>query len=216
MAYCSKCGHLIPEGSNYCPNCGQAVNTFQSDKFYNVYIASLGSANKLAVKELLEDVLGYTASQAQQIVNVIPAQIATGLNIQQATYVAQAFAEYGVEITVGDDNGAADLSQYARGSVYNSDGSFLAGVAATLATLSAANRVREIRRWKRPSFWNIFFRTLFTPSAPARFRRPGMFYMPSPRVMPRYNPLGNNRMGMGFSGNRGNQRARMGGPKGRR
>ena len=185
MSYCPYCGRQLSDDMSFCPGCGAALNseiksytvedTITSNSGdYKIYIASLGSANKSQVIDLLEDVLGYTSASATNLVKNIPVQIAGNLSLKQAAIVAQAFEEYGVELTVTNNDEYEDISSSTSGSsIFNSDGSFLASAAIILATLGATNRLRAINKPKKPSLLERLFHSLFsTPKKkPVHIRR---------------------------------------------
>ena len=175
MSYCPYCGRQVSEDMSFCPGCGAALNneeksysvsetiTAQSGD-YKIYLTDLGSASKAEVVDLLEDVLGYATATANNLVRNIPVEIAENLSLKQAAVVAQAFEEYGVELSVtnSDDEYQDISSQTSSTSLFNSDGSFLASAAIILATIGAANRLRSIVRPKKPSLLQRIFRSLFT------------------------------------------------------
>ena len=177
MSYCPYCGRQVSDDMSFCPGCGAALNSeiksYTVDTAvstgggnYKIYIASLGSAGKSQVIDLLEDVLGYTTTSAANLVNNIPVQIAGSLSLKQAAIVAQAFEEYGVELTVTNNDEYEDISSSTSGSsIFNSDGSFLASAAIVLATLGAANRLRSINKPKSSILCSIPGRNSLSTSA---------------------------------------------------
>ena len=175
MSYCPYCGRQLSEDMSFCPGCGAAINTEEKSYAvtesvtantgdYKIYLTGLGSASKSEVVDLLEDVLGYATATANNLVSNIPVQIACNLSLKQAAVVAQAFEEYGVELSVtnSDDEYQDISSQTSSSSLFNSDGSFLASAAIILATIGAANRLRSITKPKKPSLLQRIFRSLFT------------------------------------------------------
>ena len=174
MSYCPYCGTQVSEGMSFCPNCGASLNseirsytvsdTITSNSGdYRIYITSLGTASKANVIDLLEDTLGYTTISATNLVSNIPVQIAGNLSLKQAAVIAQAFEEYGVELSVSNGDEIADISaETSSASLFNSDGSFLASAAIILATISAANRLRSINKPKKPSLLSRIFHSLFS------------------------------------------------------
>ena len=173
MSYCPYCGRQVSDDMSFCPGCGAALNNETrsytvSDSIetttgdYKIYITGLGSAKKANVIDLLEDVMGYTTTSATNLVNNIPVQIAGNLSLKQAAVVAQAFEEYGVELSVTNGDEVEDISsQTSSSSLFNYDGSFLTSAAVVLATLGAANRLRSIIRPRRPSLLERLFHSLF-------------------------------------------------------
>ena len=174
MSYCPYCGREVSADMSFCPNCGAALSnevrsyTLTEDVGvdggdYKVYITGLGSAKKSDVIDLLEDVLGYTTTSARNLVNNIPVQIAGELSVKQAAVIAQAFEEYGVELSVTNGDEIEDISsQTSSASLFNSDGSFLASAAVILATLGTVNRLRSIVKPKKPSLLQRIFHSLFS------------------------------------------------------
>ena len=146
MSYCPYCGRQVSDDMSFCPGCGASlnnevrsytVNEETGDTYgnYKVFITGLGSARKAEVVDLLEDVMGYTTSSATNLVDNIPVQIAGNLSLKQAAVIAQAFEEYGVELSVTNGDEIADISsQTSNSSLFNYDGSFLASAAVILAT----------------------------------------------------------------------------------
>ena len=174
MSYCPYCGRELSNDMVYCPGCGAAVSaeersyvliddnaTAVSTGSYAIYITGLGSANKSEVIDLLEDALGYTTTTAKNLVNSIPVEIAANLTLKQAAVVAQAFEEYGVELSVTNGDEYEDISKNtSTASLFNSDGSFLTSAALVLATIGAAHRLRTIVRPKKPSLLKMLFHSL--------------------------------------------------------
>ena len=185
MSYCPYCGTEVTEEMSFCPNCGASLNlevrsykmanTIASNNGdYRVYITSLGNVSASNVIDLLEDTLGYTTVSATNLVNNIPVQIAGNLSLQQAAVIAQAFEEYGVELSVTNGEEETDISaQTSSSSLFNSDGSFLASAAVVLATISAANRLRSLNKPKKPGLLSRIFHSLFSANRkpPVHVRR---------------------------------------------
>ncbi|MBR0419528.1 MAG: zinc ribbon domain-containing protein [Erysipelotrichaceae bacterium] len=185
MSYCPYCGREVSDDMSFCPGCGASLNnevrtyTVTEDienntGDYGIYITGLGSASRSNVIDLLEDVLGYTTASATNLVNNIPVQIAGNLSLKQAAVVAQAFEEYGVELSVTNGDDVEDISsQTSSTSLFNTDGSFLASAAVILATLGAVNRLRSINKPKKPSLLQRIFHSLFNTrkKPPVHIRR---------------------------------------------
>ena len=185
MSYCPYCGRQVSDDMSFCPGCGASLNnetrsyTVSEDigsayGDYKIFITGLGTAKKANVIDLLEDVMGYTTTSATNLVNNIPVQIAGNLSLKQAAVVAQAFEEYGVELSVTNGDEIEDISaQTSANSLFNYDGSFLTSAAVILATLGAANRLRSIVRPRKPSFLEMLFHSLFNTGlrTPVHIRR---------------------------------------------
>ena len=161
MAYCPSCGTLLIEGARFCTNCGAQVSTAVSPyttvtyadtsrKDYRIILIDRGKCTKTNAKELLMDIFGYTTTEANAILNSLPAEIACNLTFQQAVYASQALNEYGLELSVLNSDSYIDIDSYAASSVYDNNGSFLNGVLTILGTITAANRLKNITRWAKP------------------------------------------------------------------
>ena len=206
MAFCVRCGQQLDEGMNYCPVCGTAVTAADTAaettipivdttpaydpataSDYRVILFSRGSCSAANARALLRDILGYSASEARNILNIAPVEIACNMTMAQAMYLAQALTEYGIEVTVCNSQGYVNVPQAATTSVYDRTGSFLPAVASALAALSAVNRVREFRRWNAvtsPSLFRLAFRPAPPPRSARRYSSFGIFH-PAPRPTPR-------------------------------
>ena len=154
MPFCVNCGTELSEGMKYCPGCGRAVDapapaapepidfgTPVERSDYSVILVSQGSATKTALRELLEDMLGYTVTDARKLTNGMVMEVARGLTAAQAIYIAQALTEYGAQAAIATPSGWADVRPMAGTSVFNNAGYFTAAVTAALAGLTAMNRV---------------------------------------------------------------------------
>ncbi len=173
MSYCPYCGKAVTADMSFCPSCGSSLsseirmydlsNTLISGSGdYRVYLIGIETGKKEEIADLLEDVLGYTALSADNLVANVPVQIAANLSLKQAAVIAQAFEEYGAELSVTNGEETEDISAYtSASSLFNSDGSFLASAAMILATLSAANRLKSINKPKKPSLLERVFHSLF-------------------------------------------------------
>ena len=171
MAFCNRCGAQAAPGAAFCAACGAPITdgaivnappvnvapaapvtpppTYAAPAAadYSLVLYSTGTCARNYADDVLEDLLGYTNAEAKQLVAMLPAQIAQYLTAEQAQYLAQALTEYGMEVAVFRGNNAVDFSQYATGSVFNTDGSFIASAVAALATVGVANRLTGFRRW---------------------------------------------------------------------
>ena len=199
MSYCPYCGSEVNNTMSFCPNCGAQLNasnavttytnysapqTIAASGDYRLYITSLGTARKADVIDLLEDTLGYSSVLAADLLNNTPVQIAGNLSLPQAAVLAQAFEEYGVELSVTNGEETADIASVtSSSSVFNSDGSFLASAAAILATLGVVNRLTTINRPKKPGLLSQIFHSLFNVrrKPPVHLRRT---IRPRPAVQP--------------------------------
>ena len=155
--FCPNCGSPLGSGVNFCPNCGTkvsavTVNVARAVAEGNmVMLVSLGTCAKATASVLLQQLCGYTDDEALLIIESAPITIARGLNDSQARYLAQAFAEYGMEVSVYDGSGWRDWES-ASTSVWDATGSLMAGVASALGLIDLNNRIsREMmHRWDMP------------------------------------------------------------------
>lgn len=210
--YCKYCGAPVTPDARFCASCGAPVDAEaivpaaetapvtvsapapydDGAMDYSVVLYSIGTCARSYADDLLVDILGYTGSEARQILRVLPTEIARLLTFQQAQYVAQALTEYGMQVVVLKGDAEIDIAPYATSTVYNSDGSFLSGVLTALAAITAANRVRSFRRWTRTSLLSLLFTPRYRWTQPRHVRhiqqRPAVIRTsaPAPRQsMPR-------------------------------
>lgn len=164
MAFCPQCGRAAGAGACFCTECGAALSASAqpaaSEIVYtattplgdnSVMLLSLGSCAQAAAADLLEDVCGYSEEEAREIVRNIPITVAQNLTETQASYLAQAMTEYGMQVTVYDGKGYKQVKT-GLPSLFSSNGSFLAKAAAVLGLIGVGNRIsrRLIRRWEPP------------------------------------------------------------------
>lgn len=240
MSFCPYCGGQLVPGASFCPGCGAqvtavaaaapaypvqaapVVNTAPAD--YSLVLVSLGSCRKSYADDVLEDLLGYTNAEAAQLIRAVPTQIAQYLTAEQATYLAQALTEYGMQVVVYCGQNVVDVGQYATHSVFNTDGSFVTTALTALAGLTVANRLTRFVRWDRPSLLERIFAPRYTVVEPPRHIRrtvrrapePAPRRDPAPRVAPRAGGISGSR-GLGGSRGGGGSRGPFGGgrPSGR-
>lgn len=142
--FCSNCGTRLGSGVNFCPNCGTRVTALQPGNM--VMLVSLGTSNRNTAAALLTRICGYTDDDALLIADSAPITVARGLTEAQARYLAQALAEYGIEVSVYDGTGWREWES-ANTSVWDNSGSLLASVASALGLLDIGNRVtRDMMR----------------------------------------------------------------------
>lgn len=229
MSFCPYCGGSLVPGASFCPGCGArvaeapaAMPAASAPADYSLVLVSLGACRKSYADDVLEDVLGYSNAEANQLVRAVPTQIAQHLTAEQATYLAQALTEYGMQVAVYCGQNAVDVGQYATRSVFNADGSFVTGALTALAGLTVANRLTRFVRWDRPSLLERIFAPRYTVPAPPRhvrrsvFRAPAPRRDPAPRAVPPAGGIGGSR-GLGGSRGGGGSRGPFGGgrPSGR-
>ncbi|MBQ6594420.1 MAG: zinc ribbon domain-containing protein [Clostridia bacterium] len=195
MAFCPNCGRALDVGARFCSNCGTQVSAAvvntgsaaSSAADYKVILVNRGSCTKAIANDVLNDLLGYTDAQADQILNNLPIEVACNLTAIQAQYIAQAITEYGMEVAVCNTYGYVDIANTAMNTVYKKDGSLMDTVAGIFMGLSAANRITRLTRWTRPA--PLVFRPRYVRPAPVphvrRRVRPVPSPIPGPRPVPR-------------------------------
>ena len=253
MAFCSYCGSELAPGARFCASCGSPISAAlpgsepdpvpvmplpEGPAEYSLVLYSIGTCARSYADDVLEDVLGYTDSEAKQLVRLAPTEIAQLLTAQQAQYIAQALTEYGMQVLVYRGQSPVDLGQYATRSVYNTDGSFVSGVMTALATITLANRIRAPRRRTLGDVLQNLFapRYRYTPPrhvtrAPIRREPAPIVRTPEPRRtvpsrrlepqrraadVPRSVELNRQTRGFGGGSPRGGGHGGPGGPGGRR
>ena len=195
--YCPNCGTLIGEGVNFCPNCGAQLKAVVQPTVVAtsavegnmVMVTSLGTCSQVTAAALFQQVCGYSAEEAALLAVNVPITVARKLTDSQARYLAQAFTEYGMEVSVYDRNGWRDLESETT-SVWDKAGMLIAGVASALGLLNVNNRITRdmIRRMDYPY--------QFVGARPPRYRlntrlvqqipprRPAPIPRPAPRPAP--------------------------------
>lgn len=179
--FCKNCGAEV-NGGNFCPYCGQpltettssisllnkAVSTANMTNQYNLVLISCGSCSKTMTGDLLEDVFGYSDAESTNLVNMAPVVVGERLNAEEAMTAAQLFTEYGVEVSVTNQQDQyVDLTDNAVSSVFDSAGNLLAKAVAVIGALTVSNRIRSYRRYKKPSLLERIFRIGYKPQPPA-------------------------------------------------
>jgi len=89
-----------------------------------------------------------------------------------------------MQVAVVKGQNAVDLSGNATGSVFNSDGSFVAGALAALATITVANRIRSVRRWSLSNLISNLFRPRYRWDPPRHVTRAPVRREPERIVVP--------------------------------
>ena len=146
--FCSNCGIELPAGVNFCPNCGARVSApaANANPGNMVMLVSLGASNRATAAALLSRICGYTDDEALLIVDNAPITVARGLNEAQARYLAQALAEYGMEVSIYDGSGWREWES-SNTSVWDKTGALLASVASALGLMGMGNRItRDMMR----------------------------------------------------------------------
>lgn len=145
--FCSNCGKKLADDVKFCPDCGtKVIRPAAAEQGERVMLLSLGTCAKTTGAALLETLCGYTEEEALLIVENAPIVVARGLSEAQARFLAQALAEYGMEVSVGDDGGWRDWESNTT-SVWDNAGELVTGVAAALGLLGLNNRIsRDMMR----------------------------------------------------------------------
>lgn len=145
--FCPNCGTQLQDGVNFCPNCGTKVVAVTpmtvnpaAAQGNMLMLLSLGTCARATAAVLLQQLCGYDTDDALLIVDSAPITVARGLTDAQARYLAQAFSEYGMEVSVYDGNGWRDWES-GNTSVWDQTGGMLAAVAAALGLISVDNRI---------------------------------------------------------------------------
>lgn len=146
--FCSNCGIQLAAGVNFCPNCGTRVKApaASTNPGNMVMLVSVGTSNRATAAALLARICGYSEEEALLIVDSAPITVARGLNDAQARYLAQALAEYGIEVSVYDGSGWREWESSST-SVWDQAGGLLASVASALGLMGMGNRIsRDMMR----------------------------------------------------------------------
>lgn len=212
MAFCPNCGVELNGSPNFCPNCGQKLGVYQYEAgtaqasyttastssassavsdtseelpVHDVVLVRLDSCPKATCLDLLEDLLGYSTDLAEGVIKECPALIATSLTKRQAITIAQAFSEYGADMTIYTPDGAIDFegkeptvhitaNSYSsggyNGSIFKSDGTMIGLAAAVIGSLTAANLISSAGTYHRPGVYDNLFRPGYT-TRPAKYAK---------------------------------------------
>lgn len=179
--FCEHCGAELTAQSNFCPYCGsalqsatasisllnKAVSTAASTNEYNLVLISRGNCDAVTAGDLLEDVFGYTDAESANLVKMAPVVVGENLTAEEAATVAQMYTEYGMQVSITDGKDQyVDLSANAKSSVFNKNGTLIAGAAAVIGALTVANRIKSYRRYKKPSLLERLFHLNYNPEPP--------------------------------------------------
>ncbi len=182
----SEAGQSAGPSASSQNNAGAASGSSDDLPVYDVVLVQLDSCPKETCLDLLEDLMGYSTNLAENVIKECPTLIATSLTKKQAVTIAQAFSEYGADMTIYTPDGAINFegkerahisaSSYSKtgynGSIYRSDGSMIGLAAAVIGTLTAANLINSVNSFNRPGVYDNFFRPGFT-TRPGKTTRPG-------------------------------------------
>lgn len=212
MPFCSNCGCSVTETMSFCPGCGASLaapssvpapvytepNTgytppeteYTQTGNYKLILINCGTCSIATAVRVLENILGYPSAQARELVHAAPVECACNLSLPQAQYLAQTLTEYGLSVSVLDSVGQyVDLNNFANTSVFDSNGNLLPAIAAALAMLTAANRVRHISRWRYtgplPPLFRLNYRRMPPPPRRGLFAPAPRRHAPPPHRAPR-------------------------------
>ncbi len=186
---CEYCNQASDGESRTCPYCGAALPIIETASAaadasaasgaaglsdYRLVLVSCGTCSKSTARSLLQDILGYSRTEAYQLTDQLPAEIAGGLTQAQALDLSRTLTEYGLNVALYRGTDYTDLGDDAQASVFGDGGSLLPSVLATLATLTMANRVRRILPWPHPAPEQHLFRPRFTPGPAPAYQRPAI------------------------------------------
>ena len=171
----------------------KAVSTANLANQYSLVLVSCGTCSRTMTGDLLEDVFGYTDAESTNLVNMAPVVVGERLNAEEAKTVAQLFTEYGVQVSITNQQDQyVDLTSNATESIFDKAGKLLSGAAAVIGALTVSNRIRSYRRYKKPSLLERLFHINYKPNPPVYQRnfRPRLNVTPvEPRRTIRKTPL---------------------------
>ncbi|MBO2516205.1 MAG: hypothetical protein CW338_02870 [Clostridiales bacterium] len=149
------------------------VQTFQSanPNDYIVILLDVGNCTKTAARDIFEELLGYTVTQARKLTDNCPIQLACCLSHEQALYICQLLTEYGMSVAVANSQGYIDINRYATSSVFTKSGTLLQKVNKVLATLNAVNQVKTFVRWSMNDPYRFVFRPHYDRIRPPVYAR---------------------------------------------
>ena len=198
MPFCPNCGQQLNDGMRFCPNCGTPVTAAAQPVIaqpvvaqpviaqpagYQLVLVSLGDCTKTATRDLLEEILGYTVTEARKLSDNVPIPVADSLTDQQALYLAQMMTEYGLTVAVIDPYGHfVDLTPYATKSVFSQQGTLYANVLALLGTLNTVNKVTSFLPIVRPDLLRHTFMPRYERARNRVYVRRGHAAPPAPPV----------------------------------
>ena len=181
--YCSNCGAQIVSNSNFCSNCGNRISSSSlpaevqsvpaiassSNGDYRLIFVDHDECSVSDAEELIQDLLGYSAADADRFVDAAPVEIADNLTLLQARTLAQVFVEYGCQMTVIDEQGdVVDAADKATSPVLDQNGNLLTKAAQIIGALTLVNCVTSLRRYKKPSLLERLFKPRYLISRPKK------------------------------------------------
>lgn len=168
-------------------NTTPVVQTYQNalPNDYLIILLDVGNCTKTAARDIFEEVLGYTVTQARKLTDNCPIELARNLNHEQALYICQLLTEYGMSVAVGNSQGYVDMGHYATSSVFTKSGTLLQKVGKVFATLTTLNQVNTFISWNRSDPYRFVFRPhydrvkppVYARSTPRASVHPGLSHM---------------------------------------
>ena len=137
-------------------------------------MVDLGSCSKSDAIDMLEDLLGYSTTMAKSMVKNLPTLIGSNMTKKQAVTVAQAFCEYGVDMTLYTPDGPVEMEgkePIIMDDVYTENSDFTDVALAVLGSLTAANMVSAVNPWNRPIMSGSIMRSPFDMYPTPQHRR---------------------------------------------
>lgn len=159
-AYCSSCGTKVAAAETQTAQYTTYSGTTQQTSWpapqngcCNVMLSSLCSAGVLKAAQLVSDVCGYSLADATGLVSTLPAIVSYNVSLLQAKSVAQTLYANGLDVSVYNGTETVDFhttedttwtpATTADTALGSAGTRVAAAVAAVLATLTAANRLRR-------------------------------------------------------------------------
>lgn len=118
---------------------------------YRLFLVSCGTCTKTTARELFRDIFGYTITEARDLTDNTPVELAGRLDFRQALRLCQLFSEYGIQVSPYLGSKYVDLSPYATASVFDASGALIREAANVIASVSAASRVNDFLHGTLPN-----------------------------------------------------------------
>ncbi len=100
-----------------------------------------------------------------------PVAVGERMSANEASAVAQLLTEYGIQVSIVNQNDQyVDLTSNVTTSVFDSAGNLLSGIASVIGALTVSNRIRNYRRFKKPSLLERLFHIGYETKPPV-YRR---------------------------------------------
>lgn len=159
----------VPPACNTAPVVQAYRNAVPND--YLIILLDVGNCTKTAARDIFEEVLGYTVTQARKLTDNCPIELVHNLTHDQTLYICQLLTEYGMSVAVGNSQGYVDMGLYATSSVFTKSGTLLQKVGKVLATLTSLNRVSTFISWNRSDPYRFVFRPHYDRVKPSAYAR---------------------------------------------